>query len=186
MRQPLSSLTLSLAAVAACFFAALENAPAQDATGSTVPQAGVVLTKLSEPVYPRLARQAHIGADVKVVIGIRQDGSVASAELFSGHPMLAQAALDSARKSTFECRGCGEAVTSYPMTYTFEVKGDCHFGPNCESEEPRAPEVTQSQHQVTITVEPACTCDPSSTRIKVRSAKCFYLWKCSFRDAADK
>jgi hypothetical protein len=81
-----------------------------------------------------------------------------------------------------------EAVISYPLTYTFEIQGNCRFGPNCESIEPRAPEVTQSQHKITITVEPECTCDPSVTitRIKVRSAKCLYLWKCGLRDAADK
>jgi hypothetical protein len=69
------------------------------------------------------------------------------------------------------------------MTYTFEIKGDCHFGPNCESEGPRAPEVTQSQHQVRIAVEPVCICDPAgrTTRTKVRSAKCLYLWKCGSR-----
>ena len=108
MRKPLSSLTLSVVAVAVCFLAAVENAPAQGATGSSGPEAGVVLTKLSPPVYPPLARQARIIGDVKIFVKIRHDGSVASAELFSGHPMLAQAALDSARKSTFECRACGK------------------------------------------------------------------------------
>lgn len=188
MRKPLSSLTFSLVAAAVCFFAAVENAPAQGATGSAGPEAGVVLTKLSPPVYPPLARQARIIGDVKIFVKIRRDGSVASAELFSGHPMLAQAALDSARRSTFECRGCSDPATSYPLTYTFEIKGDCRFGPNCESIEPRAPEVTQSQHQITITDEPSCTCDlfGTITRIKVRSAKCLYLWKCGLRDAADK
>jgi hypothetical protein len=33
--------------------------------------------------------------------------------------MLSPAALESARKSRFECRGCSDDMTSYPMTYTF-------------------------------------------------------------------
>jgi hypothetical protein len=63
-----------------------------------------------------------------------------------------------------------EAVISYPLTYTFEIQGNCRFGPNCESIEPRAPEVTQSQHKITITVEPECTCDPSVTITRIKFA----------------
>jgi len=148
---------------------------------------GVVLTKLSPPLYPPLARQARITGDVRVLVGIRRDGSVESAELLSGHPMLVQAALDSARKSIFECRGCFESVTQYPLTYAFEIWADCRFGPNCQAVEPRAPEVSQSEHKITITVEPACTCDPARIYVqkKIRSAKCLYLWKCGLGEITD-
>jgi TonB family protein len=151
-----------------------------------LPKTGVVLTSVSSPIYPPPARQARITGDVKIQVGIRKDGSVASAEVLSGHPMLRQAALASAQISTFECRQCSEALTPYSLTYTFEIHGGCSLGPNCQAVASRAPEVTQLQNKITIAVEPMCTCDPSVTRIKVRSAKCVYLWKCSFRDAADE
>jgi hypothetical protein len=178
---------LPIAAVALCFFAAVENAPAQATTGSAVPEAGVVLTKLSPPVYPPLARAARIMGDVKILIRIRPDGSIESAEPVSGHLMLKQAALDSAKHSTFACEGC-EATSSYFLTYTFEISGDCHFGPNCEPLEPHAPQVTQSENKVTLTAESVCECDPAVTivRVRVRAAKCLYLWKCGSREVDDK
>lgn len=93
---------------------------AQDVASAPTPQpTGIVLVKLSPPRYPPLARQARITGDVRVYVHVRKDGTVESVELFSGHPMLAPTALESARKSQFECRGCGDEVSSYPMTYTF-------------------------------------------------------------------
>ena len=41
--------------------------------------------------------------------------------LLSGHLMLREAALDSARKSRFEWPGCREQVTSYSLTYSFRL-----------------------------------------------------------------
>lgn len=99
----------------------VENVQAQSASGSDTPQAGVVLSKLSDPAYPPLARQARIAGDVDLMLAIRRDGSVESAVVVSGHPMLTQAALDSARLSQFECQGCGNAVTSYALKYTFQI-----------------------------------------------------------------
>ncbi len=55
--------------------------------------------------------------DVQIQMEIRKNGSVASAEVVSGHPMLRQAALESAQKSKFLCSGCIEEVNSYLLTY---------------------------------------------------------------------
>lgn len=110
-------LCIVAALVLLCLLTSLTSI-AQDAASGT-PEIGVVLVKLSPPVYPPLARQARIMGDVKLYIHVRKDGSVESTELFSGHPVLAPAALESARKSHFECRGCGDEISSYPMTYTF-------------------------------------------------------------------
>ncbi len=171
-RRRLSS-TLFYAAV--CFLAAVAVAQSQDTTGA--PKAGVELTKLSPPIYPPLARQARIMGDVKIQVGVRQDGNVAWAEVISGHAMLKQAALDSAQKSTFECRGCGETATSYPMTYTFGFYDDggcgrtervpvrssrCLYLWKCGHQwhwhwqDYRAPEVSQSRGHITILASSAC------------------------------
>jgi hypothetical protein len=61
---------------------------------------------------------------VKIKVLIRKDGSVESAEVLTGHPMLKQAALESAQKSTFDCQACKEAVTPYTVTYTFGFRDD--------------------------------------------------------------
>lgn len=79
---------------------------------------------LSPPVYPPLARQARIAGDVVIQIGVRPDGSVASAEVISGHAMLKPAALESARKSTFPRQEGNERTTFYSLTYTFGFRDD--------------------------------------------------------------
>jgi TonB family protein len=181
------SAALRIVAVAVCCLAVVECAVAQGTTNSTTRESGVVLTKLSAPIYPPLARQARISGDVVVQVSVRKDGSIESVELFDGHPVLARAALDSAKQSTFACRGCA-ATTSSLLTYTFGISGVCRFGPNCEPLEPRAPQLTQSEDKITLTVEPACECDPAVTivRTRVRAARCLYLWKCGSREADDK
>jgi TonB family protein len=163
-----------------------KSAQSQEGADTALPKTGVVLTALSPPIYPPSARQAGIAGGVKIELRIRRDGVVDSAEVVSGHPMLKQSALASAQNSTFECRQCVGALIHYSLTYTFEIHGGCRFGPKCEAVASRAPEVMQLQNKITITVEPLCTCDPSGTRIKARSMKCLYLWKCGFRDAADE
>jgi TonB family protein len=172
MSQRLFYIMLKFAAVSLCFFAVVENVPAQSATGTPALEP-VVLNKLFPPVYPPLARQARITGDVKMQVTIRQDGSVASVEVISGHPMLKQAAVDSVQKSTFECRRCGEMVTSFPMTYTFGFfdSGGCRWtervrtskclylwkcGEKWNDPENRAPEVTMSQSHITILVSSVC------------------------------
>lgn len=142
------------------------------------PQA--VLTKLVPPVFPALARQARITGDVKVQVLIRKDGSVESAEVISGHPMVKQAALESAQKSEFECRDCNDMGISSSLTYTFGLwdHGGCGDvvgvqpvrSPRClylwkcgarpfrvwPAPEERPNEVTLSPGHVTIIVAPPC------------------------------
>src|SRR6266550_405306 len=123
MRKRLLSLTLQLFGTL-CFIALVDGASAQG-TSSSAPQViGVVLTKLSPPVYPPLPRQAQITGDVKIQVWIWRDGRIASVDAVSGHPLLKPAALASAKRSTFECHGCSQELTSYTLTYTFGLRND--------------------------------------------------------------
>jgi TonB family protein len=163
------------------------TSPAQDASRLEGPQSGVILSKLSPPVYPPLARQTRIAGDVDLTLSVRPDGSVESAVVISGHPLLQQAALESARQSKFECPKCGEGTTSYRLIYTFQLAGsaDC-----CKADEASSdkngptqlfPHVTQVQNHVTVIDQPTCICDPAIDRTKVRSLRCLYLWRCGLR-----
>jgi TonB family protein len=151
-------------------------------TDAPVPAAaaGVLLVKLSAPVYPRLARQARIMGDVRIQLAIRRDGSIESSEVVSGHPLLKQAALESAQQSEFECRGCSDEVNSYSLNYTFGLRDDNACRPVVDKRRVRslkclylwkcgvlltstwpqppniAPEVTRSQNHVTILASTAC------------------------------
>lgn len=156
MRKSLLASILLL--VTTAVLAASENAPVQGTVGDVKPAAAVVLTKLFPPIYPPLARQASISGDVTVKLRIGKYGSVESVEVVSGHAMLKQAALESARKSRFECRECGDAVV-YLLTYSFVVK---KFNPDYCKLPVKAPEVSVAQNHVTITAEPLCVQDERS------------------------
>lgn len=174
MRRSLPLALVSMGVLGGVFFVTRLGF-AQDQASAGSPQTGAVLTKLSPPVYPPLARQANIFGDVKLEVAIRQDGTVASADVIRGHPMLRQAALESAQQSHFECRDCGDRVTTLLLTYAFEMKDDG----DCCSALPRTPEVTQSLNRIAIVAAHICLCDPGVTLSKkVRAAKCFYFWKC--------
>jgi len=54
------------------------------------------------PLYPELARRMNITGVVKVQITVATNGSVKSAKLVGGHPVLANAALDAVKKWRFE------------------------------------------------------------------------------------
>lgn len=54
------------------------------------------------PVYPELARRAHIRGIVKLEVVVRPNGSVKSANALGGSPALIQSAIDAVRKWKFE------------------------------------------------------------------------------------
>jgi TonB family protein len=188
MRRGLISATLQVALMGVCSVALMaETTTAQGTMGEATQENVPVLTHLATPVYPPLARQAHITGDVVVRVSIRQDGSVESAEVVSGHRMLSPVALDSAQHSTFECRGCSSGTTRL-LTYSFEMYDECpQFDNECSGVQLRSPEVKQVDDRIVLKVEPACTCDPVAkiVGLRVRSAKCFYLWRCGLHRVED-
>lgn len=174
-------------AVAVIFSTAVVSTLAQTATVSDPNQEELVIVKLSPPVYSQLAKQARITGDVKLTLTLRQDGSLESAVVVSGHPILQQAALDSIQQSRFECRNCNEGLTSLPIVYIFQLGPATDCGtttttPNDAWSQQRYPQVTQSQGQISLLDQPVGTCDIAPTiGLRVRSARCFYLWKCGIR-----
>jgi TonB family protein len=180
----LTVLTWSLA-LATALQSAPYKSPVQDPRDSTDGPTEVVLTKLSTPIYPPLARQAHITGDVDVAVSVRRDGSVESASVVRGHALLQEVGLDSARRSQFECRKCREETTSYRLTYTFQLteSGECCTTNTSNPDKTEAkqifPHVAQSENHVTVVDRPVCICDPAIDR--VRSLKCLYLWRCGYR-----
>jgi TonB family protein len=154
----------------------------------SLPKPTVVVSRLSPPIYPKLALQARIATTVVLDVTVRPDGSVDSVALFSGHPMLNDAAKESAKKTAFECKDCREPSTSYRMTYQFELgdplycKGIDANGYGIYDVSPDT-EVSQSQGVITVRGRPYTTCDPAEriSFAKFRSAKCLYLWRCGKR-----
>jgi TonB family protein len=54
------------------------------------------------PVYPELAHRMSISGTVKIEVTVAPNGTVKEARVVGGHPVLAQAALDAAKKWRFE------------------------------------------------------------------------------------
>jgi TonB family protein len=55
-----------------------------------------------QPQYPELARKMHIAGTVKIEVTVASNGTVKDARIVGGHPVLAGAALDAAKKWRFE------------------------------------------------------------------------------------
>ena len=55
-----------------------------------------------QPAYPDLARKMDISGVVKIEITVSPNGTVKDARVVGGHPVLAGAALDAAKKWRFE------------------------------------------------------------------------------------
>ena len=143
-----------------------------------------VLLELSQPVYPSLARQANIYGDVSIAVAVHPDGKTDVA-FESGHQMLRQAAVDSAQKTRFECRGCDSVVT-YHLLYSFRLaRGrDCCTSMSVPAqvaiEQQSGEQNGQLRTQINITADEICLCDAATQLTKrSRSLKCLYLWKCS-------
>jgi TonB family protein len=60
------------------------------------------IMKKVQPVYPLEAAQAGISGTVRLHVILAKDGTVEQLELLSGHPLLAQAALDAVRQWTYQ------------------------------------------------------------------------------------
>lgn len=56
----------------------------------------------TQPTYPDLARKMNITGTVRVEVVVAPNGTVKDARVVGGHPVLASAALDAARKWRFE------------------------------------------------------------------------------------
>jgi TonB-like protein len=160
------------------------DASALNASTTAPPQGVVVLTKLSEPVYPLIARTAHISGDVELMLQVRQDGRIESATVVSGPPLLQKSALTSANQSLFECHGCNAEPTAYRLVYSFQlVESGCCAEEVSKTTDgrppPTYPQTTQSPNRVAVIDQAACICDPAGQIGKVRSLKCLSLWRCA-------
>ena len=60
------------------------------------------LVRRVDPVYPDLARRAHIGGTVVLNAVIRPDGKVGAVQVVSGNPLLARAAVDAVRQWRYD------------------------------------------------------------------------------------
>jgi hypothetical protein len=182
----MSSVMCTLAAMVVMFFAAPESF-AQTERSPNAEEQGVVLTNLSPPIYPVLAKQAHITGDVILELGVGQDGRLVSVAAASGNLLLQQAALDSVHQSRLACQSCTEGVTVLRIVYSFQLGpmkscAQTPTTPDVEHHDESYPQVIQSIDHITLVDEPIRNCDVEIfSAKKVRAARCLYFWRCGVR-----
>jgi TonB family protein len=72
-----------------------------------------------QPGYPELARKMNIAGTVKIEVVVAPNGSVKEARIVGGHPVLATAALDAAKKWRFDP---ASAESSGVIDFKFEPR----------------------------------------------------------------
>jgi TonB family protein len=110
-RNPTSWLVLGLLLIAACATAGAPVAWGQEKINRNV-------KSQVAPLYPDLARRMRITGTVKVKVVIAPNGTVKDASLVGGHPVLANAALDAARKWRYEA---GPEETTGVVEFHFDL-----------------------------------------------------------------
>lgn len=100
------------------------EAPPRSATATEVQQH---LTLNGSPVYPPIAKAAHIEGEVVISVVINAKGEVTSEKVLSGPPMLLQAALDAVKQwqfTPFQTNGVDAPVTaSVSVSFKLQQNG---------------------------------------------------------------
>lgn len=136
----------------------------------------LTIVKLRAPVYPPIALAARVWGDVNLSVSLATDGTVASANVDSGPPMLREAAIESAKGSKFQPMREGQVGPAYQLIYRFSLEAlRCYQAPD-----PSYPLVKIELNTVSISGQSVALCDPAAD-IRVRSAKCLFLWKCGLK-----
>lgn len=143
-------------------------------TGAAEPT--LVIAKLPSATYPPIALAARVWGEVQLSLNLRRDGTVASAEVVSGPPMLRQSALDGVRQTQFDCDGCIAEMTRFNLTYKFVLAS----GKPCSAHDDSYPRIAQSRNTIAVQDQSVWLCDPGGYTTK-RSLKCLYLWYCGRR-----
>src|SRR5258708_34651798 len=94
MRSSVSLIMVALVALTTSMGTA-QSAP-------TAPTSERKIASQVAPVYPDLAKKMHIHGAVRVEAVVRPNGSVRSARVLGGNPVLVDAALDAVGKWKFE------------------------------------------------------------------------------------
>jgi TonB family protein len=165
----------TLLAVCAISLASLAQTP--NSEGASQPR--LIIARLPHASYPPIALAARVSGNVTLSLTLRHDGSVKSATVTDGPPMLRDAALALVHQTAFQCDGCTNAMTNFHFKVRFEFAKLAN-SLQCGESDPSYPRIARSGDSMTITDRPMGVCaDPGTIEpVRVRSIKCLFLWKC--------
>jgi TonB family protein len=99
--QPITAVVLALA-VAITMGPTYSRAQAPQSTTSQNDEMVRRAKSKVQPAYPELAHKMNISGTVKIEVTVAPNGTVKDARVVGGHPVLATAALDAAKRWRFE------------------------------------------------------------------------------------
>jgi|HubBroStandDraft_1064217.scaffolds.fasta_scaffold62813_2 TonB family protein len=138
----------------------------------------LTIVKLQAPNYPAMALAARVWGEVHLSVKLAADGTAASVTVDSGPPMLRQAAAESARGSRFQPVREDQVGHVYQLSYRFSLE----FLGCDQARDQSYPRVKFESNTVAISEQVPPLCDPGAeVRVRVRSAKCLFLWKCGLK-----
>lgn len=113
--------------------------------------------RASVPFYPRMSQAAHIEGVVR--LRVSTDGNrVASVEVQSGQPMLAQAAQDNVKTWRFQTH----SPTTFEATFHYKLlPSKCDAECNCDSVE-KPSVLLRLPTDVEVSAKELMVCDPAS------------------------
>lgn len=81
------------------------------------------LIHTAEPIYPQMARIAHIMGDVRMLATIGEDGKLRDFHAVTGHPLLVQSALEAVKHWTYTPETCpsGPVATETTIRVSFRM-----------------------------------------------------------------
>lgn len=126
------------------------------------PPCGIhTITETVAPIYPPIAKAAHVTGDVTLVITLERDGSVSDARVIRGPEMLKKPTIDFVKGWKANEYGGSRAC---PVTVRYELAySTCTVG---ESDHPLPPGAEtkriDTQHYV-VTGQGMTICDPAAT-----------------------
>src|SRR5215472_15037599 len=130
-RQSIHTPTMFAAAI--CFFIGsqpivasqnkLDSSPALDKSEAEVRASA---THSPEPIYPPLAKAAHVVGSVVVQVTIDESGKVIAAKAISGHPLLKDSAVSAALQWQFTpaTQSGVQVKVAGSITFTFQARPD--------------------------------------------------------------
>lgn len=102
MSQPITAVVLALAvAITMGPNYSRAQAPQSGASQNNDEMVRRAKSKV-QPIYPELAHKMNISGTVKIEVTVAPNGTVKDARVVGGHPVLATAALDAAKRWRFE------------------------------------------------------------------------------------
>ena len=151
----------------------LLSASAQDSG----PTSSLKIVRLTPPAYPPLAVAAFVSGEVEIQVSILENGATGDVRVKTGPPWLRQAAVESAERSQFQPVGTENVSNSYRLIYKFVLDPT---GCREARDSSYYPHVSYDSNVITLSEKPIPICD-AAPDIRVRSAKCLFLWRCGLK-----